>query len=153
MLGLDWHLRLGANTLELEEALVPIARYLIQVGWDKIIAQETALQEAFLAYLRYRLLVLRIFGEILSDPQKRVSVITFQIIGKSSKEVVNRICQRGRLRIVAENCWVPRPTHDVLKLDEDGLIRVSFVHCNTIAEVREFCKELDSVLDSMKAGS
>jgi len=79
-----------------------------------------------------------------------VSVITFQVVGKSSTEVVDRICQRGRFRIVSGNCWAPRPTHDVLKLDEDGLVRVSFVHYNTVAEVREFCKELDSVLHSMK---
>jgi hypothetical protein len=56
-----------------------------------------------------------------------------------------------RFRIVSGNCWAPRPTHDVLKLDAEGLVRVSFVHYNTVAEVQEFCGELDSVLDSMKA--
>ncbi|KAH9997471.1 putative nonribosomal peptide synthase [Xylariaceae sp. FL0662B] len=150
MPGLDWRLRLGCNTFELEAALVPIARYLKQVGWDKMIAQEAVLQDTFLAYLKRRPQVFRIFGEKSSDPEKRVSVITFQVLGKSSTDVANRICQRGRFRIVSGNCWAPRPTHDVLKLDEEGLIRVSFVHYNTVAEVREFCKELNSVLDSIK---
>lgn len=150
MLGFDWRLRLGCNTFELEEALVPIARYLNEVGWDKIIAQETVLQEIFLTYLQRRPGLFRIFGEKSSDPNIRVSVITFQVIGKSSSEVANKICQRGRFRITSGNCWAPRPTHDVLKLDDEGLVRVSFVHYNTVAEVREFCKELDSVLDSVK---
>ena len=149
--GLDWRLRLGSNTFELEAALVPVARYLNEVGWDKIIAQETVLQETFLAYLRRRPQVFRIFGEKSSDPKKRVSVITFVVVGKSSAEVVKRVCQKGRFRIVAGACWAPRPTHDVLKLDGEGLVRVSFVHYNTVAEVKEFCKELDAVLEAMEA--
>ena len=153
MPGLDWRLRLGANSFELEEALVPITRYLKQVGWDKIIAQETVLQDVFLAYLRRRPQVFRIFGEKSSDPQKRVPVITFEVIGLSPTVVTNKVNQRGRFRVVSGNCWAPRPTHDVLGLGDEGLIRVSFVHYNTVAEVQEFCKELDSVLDSLKAGN
>ena len=151
MPGFDWRLRLGCNTFELEAALVPIARYLQQVGWDQIIAQETVLQEIFLAHLKRRPQVFRIFGEKSANSEKRVPVITFQVVGKSCTKVVNRICRKGRFRVVSGNCWAPRPTHDVLKLDEEGLIRVSFVHYNTVAEVREFCREIDSVLESMKA--
>ncbi|KAJ4009324.1 hypothetical protein NW752_009625 [Fusarium irregulare] len=40
---LDWRLRLGSNAFELEEALIPITRYLTEISWDKIIAQETVL--------------------------------------------------------------------------------------------------------------
>jgi selenocysteine lyase/cysteine desulfurase len=146
MPGLDWRLRLGANSFELEAALVPITRYLAQVGWNKIIAQETVLQDVFLSYLKRRPRVFRIFGEKSSDARKRVPVITFAVIGQSCLEVTNRICRAGRFRVVSGNCWAPRPTHDVLGLGEDGLIRVSFVHYNTVAEVREFCVELDGML-------
>ncbi|GFF41194.1 hypothetical protein IFM58399_06184 [Aspergillus lentulus] len=152
MPGLDWRLRLGANSFELEEALVPITRYLKRVGWDNIIAQETVLQDVFLAYLRRRSEVFRIFGEKSSDPAKRVPVITFEVIGHSSTVVTNKVNQRGRFRVVSGNCWAPRPTHDVLGLGAEGLIRVSFVHYNTVAEVQEFCVELDSVLETLKAG-
>lgn len=153
MPGLDWRLRLGSNSFELEEALVPITRYLKKVGWDKIIAQETVLQDAFLVYLRHQPQLFRIFGEKSSDPKKRVPVITFEVIGHSSTVVANRVNQRGRFRIVSGHCWAPRPTHDVLRLGDEGLIRVSFVHYNTVAEVQEFCKELDSVLDSLNASN
>ncbi|GFF24079.1 leptomycin B resistance protein pmd1 [Aspergillus udagawae] len=152
MPGLDWRLRLGANSFELEEALVPITRYLKRVGWENIIAQETVLQDVFLAYLRRRPRVFRIFGEKSSDPGKRVPVITFEVIGHSSMVVANKVNQRGRFRVVSGNCWAPRPTHDVLGLGAEGLIRVSFVHYNTVAEVQEFCTELDSVLETLKAG-
>ncbi|KAK2592653.1 hypothetical protein QQS21_009652 [Conoideocrella luteorostrata] len=151
MPGLDWRLRLGANSFELEAALVPITRYLKRVGWDNIVAQEALLQDIFLSYLRRRPETFRIFGEKQSNPGKRVPVITFRIIGESCLDVTNTICQKGRFRVVSGNCWAPRPTHDVLGLDEDGLIRVSFVHYNTVAEVKEFCKELDLILTSKTA--
>lgn len=144
--GLDWALRLGQNTYELEESLVPIARYLDSLGWDNIVAQETVLQEVFLDYLRRQPHLFRIFGESSSDPARRVSLITFKVIGKSSTAVADRINRRGRFRISSGNNWAPRPTHDVLRLDEEGPIRVSFVHYNTVAEVREFCREIDLVL-------
>lgn len=149
MPGLDWRLRLGANSFELEAALVPITKYLKRVGWKNIVAQETLLQEIFLGHLRRRPDVFRIFGEKSSDSSKRVPVVTFRVIGKTCLEVTNKICQKGRFRVVSGNCWAPRPTHDVLGLDEDGLIRVSFVHYNTVAEVKEFCEELDLVVATL----
>ena len=150
--GLDWRLRQGAPTFELEAALVPIARYLTkQIGWDKIVAQETVLSETLLAHLRRRgPKVYRVFGEKTADPAKRVAVVTFAVVGKGSSEVVARICRKGRFRIVSGSCWAPRPTHDVLGLGEEGLVRVSFVHYNTVKEVREFCAELDKVVGEME---
>lgn len=96
--GFDWRLRLGSLTYELEAALVPIVRYLNRIGWDAMVAQEVVLQETLLSYLRGRPEQLRVFGEKSSDPKKRVSLVTFQVIGKSSTEVANKICQNGRLR-------------------------------------------------------
>jgi selenocysteine lyase/cysteine desulfurase len=151
MPGLDWRLRLGCNTYELEEALVPVVRYINQVGWDKIIAQEAVLQDVFLAYLRRRPRLFRIFGEASSDPAIRVSVITFLVIGKSSRIVADSVNQLGRFRISSGDNWAPRPVHDVLRLDDDGLIRVSFVHYNSVAEVQALCKEPDAVMSSMDA--
>ncbi|EKJ68473.1 NPS16 [Fusarium pseudograminearum CS3096] len=147
MPGLDWRLRLGSNAFELEEALVPITRYLTDIGWDKIIAQETVLQEVLLSYLNRHPTVFRVFGEKTSDPEKRVAVITFQVIGQSSRDVMNKVNRQGKFRIVAGHCWAPRPTHDVLKLEDDGLIRISFVHYNTVEEVREFCDVLERIVN------
>ncbi|KAH7179819.1 uncharacterized protein B0J16DRAFT_323293 [Fusarium flagelliforme] len=145
--GLDWRLRLGSNAFELEEALVPITRYLTEISWDKIIAQETVLQEVLLSYLNRHPTVFRVFGEKTSDAEKRVAVITFQVIGQSSRDVMNKVNGQGKFRIVAGHCWAPRPTHDVLKLEDDGLIRISFVHYNTVEEVREFCHVLERIVN------
>ncbi|GKU18054.1 unnamed protein product [Fusarium langsethiae] len=147
MPGLGWRLRLGSNAFELEEALVPITRYLTEISWDKIIAQETVLQEVLLSYLNRHPTVFRVFGEKTSDPEKRVAVITFQVTGQSSRDVMNKVNRQGKFRIVAGHCWAPRPTHDVLKLEDDGLIRISFVHYNTVEEVREFCDVLEGIMN------
>ncbi|KAE8167807.1 hypothetical protein BDV40DRAFT_312182 [Aspergillus tamarii] len=150
MPGLDWRLRLGANSFELEEGLVHITRYIRKVGWDNIIAQETVLQEVFLSYLRSRPDTFRIFGQKSSDPARRVPVITFQVLGVSPTAVVDAINRKGRFRVVSGNCWAPRPTHDVLGCGEEGLIRVSFVHYNTVDEVREFCEQVEEVLAGLR---
>ncbi|KAE8371926.1 hypothetical protein BDV26DRAFT_298352 [Aspergillus bertholletiae] len=144
--GFDWRLRLGAPAFELEAALVAITRYLSQVSWENIIAQETVLQEVLLSHLRRHPNIFRIFGEKSSNPEKRVPVITFQAIGQSSREIMNQINRQTQFRIVSGHCWAPRPTHDVLNLDDNGLIRVSFVHYNTVEEVREFCEALQGIL-------
>lgn len=146
--GIDWRLRLGSPAFELEAALVAVTKYLGEVGWEKMIAQETVLQEVLLSYLRRQPRVFRIFGEKSSCPKKRVPVITFQVIGESSRDIMNRINQQTPFRIVSGHCWSPRPTHDVLKLDSDGLIRISLVHYNTVEEVRDFSEALQGVLKS-----
>jgi selenocysteine lyase/cysteine desulfurase len=150
MPGLDWRLRLGANSFELEEGLVHITRYIHRIGWDNIVAQETVLQEAFLSYLRSRPDTFRVFGSKSSDPGKRVPVITFQVVDLSPTAVTDAINQKGRFRVVSGNCWAPRPTHDVLGCGEEGLIRVSFVHYNTVDEVKEFCGQIEEVLRELK---
>lgn len=144
--GFDWRLRIGMNTFELELGLVPITRYITSIGWDKVIAQEIALLDIFLSYLRQHTETYRIFGEKTSNPDRRVSLVTFQVIGQSSRGLMNRVHQRSRFRIDAGHCFAPRPTHDVLKVDAGGLIRVSFVHYNTLQEVREFCGVLQEAV-------
>lgn len=144
--GFDWRLRIGMNTFELELGLVPITRHITSIGWEKIIAQETVLLDVFLLHLRQHPDTYRIFGEKTSNPDRRVSLVTFQVLGKSSRGLMNRIHQRSRFRIDAGHCFAPRPTHNVLKLDAGGLIRVSFVHYNTVQEVKEFCEVLQEAV-------
>ncbi|CAG8028349.1 unnamed protein product [Penicillium olsonii] len=151
--GLDWRLRLGSNAFELEEGLVHITRYIHRIRWDNIIAQETVLQEVFLSYLRSRPDTFRIFGSKSSDTGKRMPMITFQVLGLSPTAVTDAINQRDRFRVVSGNCWAPRPTHDVLGCGEEGLIRVSFVHYNTVDEVKEFCGQVEAVVRELKESS
>jgi selenocysteine lyase/cysteine desulfurase len=144
--GFDWRLRIGMNTFELEMGLVPITRHIKSVGWDNIVAQETVLLDVLLSHLRQHPDKYRIFGETTPDPDRRVSLVTFKALGKPSRGIMNWVHQNSRFRIDAGSCFAPRPTHEVLKLDSGGLIRVSFVHYNTVQEVEEFCEVLEKAV-------
>lgn len=147
MPGHDWHLRLGSPAFELKDDLGAIKRYLGQIGWEKMIAQEIILQETLLSRLRQQPSVFRIFRENSSNPHKRVPVIAFQVIGESSREIINRINRQTKFRIVSGHCWAPRPTHDILNLEREGLIMVSIVHYNTVEELWELCETLQQTLE------
>lgn len=112
-----------------------------------MIAQEIILQETLLSRLRQQPSVFRIFRENSSNPHKRVPVIAFQVIGESSREIINRINRQTKFRIVSGHCWAPRPTHDILNLEREGLIMVSIVHYNTVEELWELCETLQQTLE------
>ncbi|CAG8958076.1 hypothetical protein HYFRA_00000420 [Hymenoscyphus fraxineus] len=144
---LDRKLRLGATTYELEEMCSPIVRYLQgAVGWDVIVEQETLLTTILLDYLLSRPDVYRVFGEHTSDPSRRVSIVIFEVLGQKSSEIVMQVHVRNRFRITWGDCWAPRPTWDVLKPKSDGIIRVSFVHYNTVSDVNRLCEELEDIV-------
>ncbi|KAJ5969759.1 hypothetical protein N7501_006007 [Penicillium viridicatum] len=146
--ALDGKLYLGMPSFELQIMCSPIVRYLQNdVGWEVIIAQETLLIRVFLNYLLSKPSVYRVFGRQTSDPDQRVSVVTFEVLGRESGDIVTKINTKNRFRVVYAECLAPRPTRDVLKpRSSDGLIRVSFVHYNTIGEVTAFCDELDDIV-------
>ncbi|KAJ5413285.1 hypothetical protein N7465_005590 [Penicillium sp. CMV-2018d] len=153
--ALDGKLYLGMPSFELQIMCSPIVRYLQNdVGWEVIIAQETLLIKVFLNYLLSKPSVYRVFGRQTSDPDQRVSIVTFEVLGRESGDIVTKINTKNRFRVVYGECLAPRPTRDVLKpRSSDGLIRVSFVHYNTIGEVTSFCDELDDIVtqaDRMK---
>ncbi|KHO01264.1 Pyridoxal phosphate-dependent transferase, major domain protein [Metarhizium album ARSEF 1941] len=148
---LDGKVHLGTACYELEAMCAPIARYLGDIGWDAIIRQETVLTEVLLDYLVGRPDVYRVFGRRTADPSQRVSIVIFEVLGRQSSDVVMQVHVRDRFRITWGDCWAPRPTFDVLRPHGDGIIRVSFVHYNTVAEVRELCAELDDIVSTSAA--
>lgn len=144
--SLDDKLWLGGPLFEMQEMCAPIVRYIQDsVGWDAIIKQETTLTKVLLDYLLSKPNVYRVFGEHTSDPSKRVSIVIFEILNRQSSDVVTLVHARQRFRIQSGFCLAPRPTFDVLKPKSDGIIRVSFVHYNTVSEVRELCDELEYI--------
>ncbi|EGX93786.1 NRPS-like enzyme, putative [Cordyceps militaris CM01] len=151
--SLDGKLALGMPSFEMQSMCGPIVRYLQDfVGWETIVRQETLLTRIVLDHLLSKPAVYRVFGRRVSDPTQRVSIITFEVRGQQSGDVVSRINARNRVRIVAGECLAPRPTRDVLKPESsDGLIRVSIVHYNTVQEAETLCDELDLVLAEMQS--
>ncbi|KAE8316437.1 hypothetical protein BDV41DRAFT_573721 [Aspergillus transmontanensis] len=113
----DGKLALGMPSFELQLVCSPIVSFLQDtVGWDRIVRQETVLVTILLEYL-------------LSEPSVyRLSIVTFEVVGRSSGDVVMRVNTRNRFGITLGICLAPRPRWDVLKpVSGDGLIRLSFV--------------------------
>lgn len=148
--SLDVKLRLGTNCFELEHCLVPIKRYLDSIGWDQIIAHETSMTEEFLGYLTSHGDLYTVYGEHTSNPSLRVSLISFTVKGVPSDEIARDIHNTSNCRIGSGNNYSARLVHDILRRGDDGVLRVSLVHYNTIEEVRKFIQILDRVVADSK---
>ncbi|OAA42033.1 Pyridoxal phosphate-dependent transferase, major domain protein [Beauveria brongniartii RCEF 3172] len=146
--SLDGKLGLGMPSFEMQSMCGPIVRHPPDVvGWNAIVRQETLLTDIVLGYLLSMLTVYRVFGRRTLNPQQRVSIITFEVYGCGSGEVVALMGSRNRFRVIAGECLAPRPTWDVLKPESvDGLLRVSIVHYSSVKEMEGFCRELDGVV-------
>lgn len=150
---LDGKLQLGMPCFELQAMCSPIVRHLRDVvGWSNVVKQETALMDIALRYLLGKPSVYHVFGRKTADPLQRVSIVTFEVRGYQSSDIAGRLHTRNRFRVACGECLAPRPTRDVLKPESsDGLLRVSFVHYNTVAEVEAFYRELDEVVEEARS--
>lgn len=146
---LDGKLQLGMPCFELQAMCGPVARHLRDVvGWAALVRHETALVAVALRHLVARPSIYRVFGRRTPDPLQRVSIVTFEVRGRQSADIAARLHARNRFRVAVGECLAPRPTRDVLRPEStDGLLRISFVHYNTVAEVEAFCYELGEVVD------
>lgn len=143
---LDVKVRLGMNCFEFEDGVLEVVRYLRRIGWDAIIAHEVAVMQPLLDYLNSHPEWFTLYGEKSSDPNLRVSLVSFTVNGIPSKLIAKTIHESSPCRILAGNAYSLRPVHDVLGLDDDGVVRVSFVHYNTLDEVQTFIDALDRIV-------
>ncbi|KHN97574.1 Pyridoxal phosphate-dependent transferase, major domain protein [Metarhizium album ARSEF 1941] len=144
-------LGLGNSCIELEHALVPIISYLAdEVGWGPIIAHEEVITRYILDYLTANPDLYTIYGSRTSDPKTRVSLISFSVNGVASARVGNEIHETSKFRLLTGDCWSPRTVHDVLGLTDDGIIRTSLLHYNTVEEMKLFTKKLDEVVHTLR---
>ena len=143
---LEMKLCLGVPGFEIQYCLTPIVRYLKAVGWDNIVAHETELTEILLKYLRSKPDVYTIYGEPSSDPELRVSLVTFRVNGQSSEVMANKVMDNSDYQILWGHCTSKRVVEHVIGLGDDGIMRVSLVHYNTVEEVQRFTEVLDGVV-------
>jgi cysteine desulfurase family protein (TIGR01976 family) len=142
MLGLA-----GAN-YESVQAIPSIVSYINEVGWDAIAAQEEKIQEILLAYLRSKPDQIRIYGEPSSNRKLRVPVISFKVKGRSSFGVTDAIEARSPYGCRAGHFYSKRLIQDVLKISDpdDGIVRCSLLHYNTVEEVEGLVTVLDAII-------
>ena len=119
-------------------------RAAVESAFAMIAEHEEALSSRLFDFLRGRAGV-RIVGHDVADRNVRVPIVSFVVDGMSSCEVVTRMDEH-RVAIRFGHFYSPRLLN-LLGLDADeGVIRVSMVHYNTLAEVDRLTTALDSIL-------
>jgi cysteine desulfurase family protein (TIGR01976 family) len=141
--AIPYKLQPGNLNFELTYALGGITGYLDELGarvggdsgtaWEAIAAHEALLAERLLSFLRSRPDI-RIIGQESSDPARRVPTVSFVVPGRHSSEVPLFLDERQVA--VRYGDFYARRLIETLGLSESGgVVRVSFVHYNTLEEV------------------
>ena len=143
--SLEDKLGLAGASYELVQAVPLVTKYLKEQGWEKMTAHEELIQEALLKYLRSKPDTYRILGVPEKDSAKRVPVVSFQVKGRSSKEVVETVEKESDFGFRWGHFYSKRLCNDVLALNDEGVVRVSMCHYNTVDEVERLVAALDKV--------
>lgn len=115
----------------------------VEAAFAIIAEHETALAERLLSYLRNRSDI-TIIGDHGSDVDKRVPTVAFVVAGHNSRDVVEAIDPSG-IGIRFGDFHSKRLVQGMQLGDPDGVIRVSAVHYNTLAEIDRLIDRLDSL--------
>jgi len=129
----------------------------IDAGYQAIVSHDAELAKDMLSYLtnpKQRSRGVRVVGSEEAS-ENRMPTVSFLIIEGAngepaikSKELVNRFDKRGEIGIRYGHFYAYslvkglRPDMDMA----DGVIRVSFVHYNTLEDVAKFISTLDDIL-------
>jgi cysteine desulfurase family protein (TIGR01976 family) len=131
-----YRLQPGGICHELVASCVAIPRYFAELGadaWTLIAAHEQALSARLLGFLTACPRV-RVVGETCPERHVRVPTISFTVAGMQSPEVPRRL-DASAIGVRAGDFYA-RGLIDPLGLrDSGGVVRVSLVHYNTLAEV------------------
>ena len=98
--------------------------------WKAIAAHEQKLAEILLTYLKSQQNV-TIFGQPIPDSAVRVPTISFAIQGRSSKSVIEEVEKRSNFGCRWGHFYSKRLVDDILRMGDEGVVRVSMVHYNT----------------------
>lgn len=143
---LENKLGLAAASYELTQSIPAIVNYLKPIA-NAIPAHEGKLQKILLDFLNSRPGI-TVYGEKSSDPQVRVSTIAFSVDGWGTRELVETVEKQSDFGFRWGSFYSKRLSDDILQRPEEGVVRASFVHYNSVEEVEEFVKILEKVLDS-----
>ena len=153
----------GGSSYELSYSLVGITdyfRHLARHHWGPqtatdlqgqlrqafalISEHEATLSDRLLTFLRSKPNV-RIIGHTSADPAHRVPTISFVVDGQSSAQIPPQI-DPHQIGIRYGHFYALRLIEDLGLLPQDGVVRVSMVHYNTLAECDRLITRLDPLL-------
>ena len=145
---LEEMLGLAAGNYECVQSIPKVIEYINQVGWDGIGAQEEKIQEILLSYLRSKPDIIKINGEQSYHRKLRIPVISFRVKGQSSLGVIDAIEARSNFGCRNGHFYSKRLIENVLAIPDgdDGVIRCSLLHYNTVEEVEGLVRVLDEVI-------
>jgi len=157
----------GGTNYELTYSLTAVLSYLVSLSppnvelntsglLDKAFSLVTAQEHVLTSHLlRHLLSIPNVFivGNATADPELRVATVSFVIPNKSSRDIVERVeaVTEGKVGIRWGNFYAKRLVDDVLGLEgQDGVVRVSMVHYNTVEEVDKVGEVLKKVVGAAK---
>ncbi|KII83699.1 hypothetical protein PLICRDRAFT_58168 [Plicaturopsis crispa FD-325 SS-3] len=152
-------LQLGGPGYELNWAATAIAPYLrsltpagtLEAAFDAVAAHEQTLVRPLLGYLRGKAARgVRIVGEE-REGLGRVPTVSFVVVGEHpvrSKDIVDVFDRKGGIGIRYGHFYAYTLVDSLQpKLDiDDGVVRISFVHYNTVQEVERVIEVLEEAL-------
>jgi selenocysteine lyase/cysteine desulfurase len=116
----------------------------LQAAFELITRQEEAVCTRLLDFLN-QVRGVRIIGEKTADAALRVPTISFTFADRSSGEIVSAIDRHGLG--IRHGDFYARRLSDHLGLDPaDGVVRISMVHYNTVAEIESLITHLEPLL-------
>ncbi|CAM1506850.1 Fc.00g064910.m01.CDS01 [Cosmosporella sp. VM-42] len=139
--------KLGLPNFDFCQAIPLVTNYLRDKGPLNIIRQEDRLQTTLINFLRIRPDV-AIYGEPTSDPNLRVSTISFALKGVDSELLAKAINGIGNYSLRWGSFSSDSLVRDTLGVGPSGVVRVSMVHYNTVEEIEKFCEVLLYILDN-----
>ncbi|KAK4178614.1 pyridoxal phosphate-dependent transferase [Triangularia setosa] len=138
----------GGWCQELIYGIPAVVQYLTP-RWERIADQEEGLQFVLLRLLCYFKEIL-VYGEDTDDTEVRVPTVSFTVEGWRSRDLVEAVEREtnGEFKIRWGTYYSVRLAKEVLRLDgDDGAVRVSMVHYNTVEEILLLHGALTTVLD------
>lgn len=144
LLGLMPYLRMLDGSTGPAAAPTHIDRATVKRAFDRMTALELPLQQRLIDYLRSKPSV-TLHGPARADAS-RVATISFTCRGQRSADVSRRVCERG-VAIRHGSMYSVRLCEELGLDPQDGVVRVSLVHYNTLDEVDRLIAALDPILN------
>jgi selenocysteine lyase/cysteine desulfurase len=116
----------------------------LRLMFDRIASHEEKLADKLLGYLGSKSGV-RIIGPATSDSTKRVPTISFVVEGKQSDSITAAV-DTHKIGIRYGDFYARRLIEDLGLQPQNGVVRVSMVHYNTLDEVDRLISVLDRLL-------